>query len=98
MLGLLSPFGKRRQFQSILQVLAATTDARDPITAGHSTQVTEYAVGICNELGLSYNYTEMIRVASLLHDYGKIGVDDAILKKPGRLTSDEYEHIKILFL
>jgi HD-GYP domain-containing protein (c-di-GMP phosphodiesterase class II) len=83
-----------RQFQSILQVLAATTDARDPITAGHSTKVTEYAVGICNELGLSYNYTEMIRVASLLHDYGKIGVDDAILKKPGRLTPEEYEHIK----
>jgi HD-GYP domain-containing protein (c-di-GMP phosphodiesterase class II) len=83
-----------KQFQSILQVLAATTDARDPITAGHSEKVTEYAVGICNELGLSYNYTEMIRVASLLHDYGKIGVDDAILKKPGRLTEDEYEHIK----
>ncbi len=83
-----------RQFQSILQVLAATTDARDPITAGHSTQVTEYAVGICNELRLPYNYTEMIRVASLLHDYGKIGVDDAILKKPGRLTPEEYEHIK----
>lgn len=83
-----------KQFQSILQVLAATTDARDPITAGHSEKVTEYAVGICNELGLSYNYTEMIRVASLLHDYGKIGVDDAILKKPGRLTPDEYEHIK----
>jgi len=83
-----------RQFQSILQVLAATTDARDPITAGHSEKVTEYAVGVCNELGLPYNYTEMIRVASLLHDYGKIGVDDSILKKPGRLTSDEYDHIK----
>jgi len=83
-----------QQFQSILQVLAATTDARDPITAGHSEKVTEYAVGICNELGLSYNYTEMIRVASLLHDYGKIGVDDAILKKPGRLNDKEYEHIK----
>jgi HD-GYP domain-containing protein (c-di-GMP phosphodiesterase class II) len=83
-----------RQFQSILQVLAATTDARDPITAGHSEKVTEYAVGICNELGMSYNYTEMIRVASLLHDYGKIGVDDAILKKPGRLTTEEYDHIK----
>jgi HD-GYP domain-containing protein (c-di-GMP phosphodiesterase class II) len=83
-----------RQFQSILQVLAATTDARDPITAGHSTKVTEYTVGICNEMGLSYNFTEMIRVASLLHDYGKIGVDDAILRKPGRLTPEEYEHIK----
>jgi len=83
-----------KQFQSILQVLAATTDARDPITAGHSEKVTEFAVGICDELGLPYNYTEMIRVASLLHDYGKIGVDDAILKKPGKLNEDEYEHIK----
>ena len=83
-----------KQFQSILQVLAATTDARDPITAGHSEKVTEYAVGICNELGLAHKYTEMIRVSSLLHDYGKIGVDDAILKKPGRLTEEEYEHIK----
>jgi HD-GYP domain-containing protein (c-di-GMP phosphodiesterase class II) len=83
-----------KQFQSILQVLAATTDARDPITAGHSVKVTEYAVGICNELGFAYSYTEMIRVASLLHDYGKIGVDDSILKKPGRLDENEYEHIK----
>ena len=83
-----------RQFQSILQVLAATTDARDPITAGHSEKVTEYAVGICNELGLSYNYTEMIRVASLLHDYGKMGVDDVILKKPGELNEEEFEEIK----
>jgi HD-GYP domain-containing protein (c-di-GMP phosphodiesterase class II) len=83
-----------KQFQSILQVLAATTDARDPITAGHSEKVTEYAVGICNQLGLSHNYTEMIRVSSLLHDYGKMGVDDAILKKPGRLNDEEYEHIK----
>ena len=83
-----------RQFQSILQVLAASIDARDPITSGHSEKVTEYSVGICTELGLSYNYTEMIRVASLLHDYGKIGVDDVILKKPGMLTDAEYEQIK----
>lgn len=83
-----------RQFKSILQVLVASTDARDPITAGHSEMVTRYAVGICRELGLAKDYCEMIRVASLLHDYGKIGVDDAILKKPGRLTSDEYEEIK----
>ena len=83
-----------RQFQSILQVLAATTDARDPITAGHSEKVTKYAVGICNQLGLSYDYTEMIRVASLLHDYGKMGVDDVILKKPGELNEEEFEEIK----
>ena len=82
------------QFNSILRVLAATIDARDPLTAGHSEKVTEYAVGICEEMGLSSDYREMIRVAALLHDYGKIGVPDAILKKPGRLTTDEFEAVK----
>lgn len=83
-----------RQFQSILQALVASTEARDPITAGHSERVTEYSVGICNELGLPNDYTDMIRVAASLHDYGKIGVDDAILKKNGRLNEIEYDHIK----
>ncbi len=82
---------KQRQFGSILQVLAASIDARDPLTAGHSVKVTEYALGICDEMNLSNNYREMIRVASLLHDYGKIGVPDSILKKPGRLTKEEYK-------
>lgn len=85
---------RQRQFSSILQVLAASIDARDPLTAGHSEKVTEYALGICDELNLSTNYREMIRVASLLHDYGKIGVPDSILKKPGRLTKEEYETVK----
>ncbi|BBO72215.1 hypothetical protein DSCA_61450 [Desulfosarcina alkanivorans] len=85
---------RQRQFDSILQVLAASIDARDPLTAGHSEKVTDYAMGICEELNLSANYREMIRVASLLHDYGKIGVPDAILKKPGRLTQEEYEKVK----
>lgn len=85
---------RQRQFDSILQVLAASIDARDPLTAGHSAKVTEYALGICNQMNLSTNYREMIRVASLLHDYGKIGVPDAILKKPGRLTKEEYEKVK----
>jgi hypothetical protein len=83
-----------RQMQSILQTLAASIDARDPLTAGHSAKVTEYAVGIAQELNLSQEYCEMIRVAALLHDYGKIGVPDAILKKPGRLTREEYEIVK----
>jgi HD-GYP domain-containing protein (c-di-GMP phosphodiesterase class II) len=83
-----------KQFQSILQALVASTEARDPMTAGHSERVTEYAVGICEQLGLPTDYTDMIRVAASLHDYGKIGVDDAILRKPGRLTKEEYDHIK----
>ena len=85
---------RMRQFESILQVLVASTDARDPITGGHSLKVTEYVVGICREMGLGMEYTDMIRVASLLHDYGKIGVADDILKKPGRLTPEQYEVIK----
>lgn len=82
------------QFKSILHVLAASIDARDPLTAGHSEKVTEYAVGICREMKLSNDFSEMVRVASLLHDYGKIGVEDAILKKQGPLEHDEYEKIK----
>ena len=81
---------KVRQFNSILQVLAASIDARDSMTAGHSEKVTEYSVGICTQLDLSRDECEIIRVAALLHDYGKIAVPDAILKKEGRLTPEEY--------
>ena len=85
---------QERQFRSILEVLAASIDARDPLTSGHSALVTDYAVGICEELQLDSQYREMIRVAALLHDYGKIGVPDSILNKPGRLTGKEYEAVK----
>lgn len=83
-----------RVFKSILQVLAASIDARDSLTAGHSEKVTEYSVAICKEVGLPTDYSEMIKVAALLHDYGKIGVPDNILKKEGELTPEEYEVIK----
>ena len=82
------------QFRSILQTLAASIDARDFLTAGHSERVTRYALGICREMGLSREYTEMIRVASQLHDYGKIGIQDSILKKAGPLSESEKEEIK----
>jgi len=64
------------------------------LTAGHSDRVTLFAVGIAKEMGLSYDTIEMIRVSALLHDYGKIGIADAILKKPGKLTDKEYDEIK----
>ena len=85
---------RERQFRSILKTLAASIDARDPLTAGHSERVTEFALGICDELNLTKEYRDMIQVAALLHDYGKIGVPDSLLKKPRRLTADEYEVIK----
>lgn len=83
-----------RQFRSILEVLAASIDAKDPLTAGHSQKVTQYAVGIARELGFRESEIDVLSVASLLHDYGKLGTDDKILKKPGRLTPEEYDHIK----
>ena len=83
-----------KQFNSTIRVLGASIESRDPFTAGHSEKVTEYALGICGELGLSEDFRDMVKVASLLHDYGKIGVPDAILKKQGRLNQDEYEIVK----
>ena len=85
---------REQQFQSIIQTLAASIDARDFLTAGHSERVMEYAVGIANEMGLPGDYCKMIRVAALLHDYGKIGIGDSILKKNGKLSFEEYEEIK----
>ncbi|OHE63066.1 MAG: hypothetical protein A2001_15530 [Treponema sp. GWC1_61_84] len=82
------------QFRSILRVLAASIDARDALTAGHSERVTEYSVAICQAMDLPTEYTEMIRVASQLHDYGKIGIKDSILKKSGPLSGREREEIK----
>jgi HD-GYP domain-containing protein (c-di-GMP phosphodiesterase class II) len=85
---------RERQFRSILKTLAASIDARDPLTAGHSERVTEFALGICDEMDLTKDYRDMIQVAALLHDYGKIGVPDSLLKKPRRLTPEEFEVIK----
>ncbi len=86
--------GRESQFKSIIKILASSIDARDNLTAGHSEQVTEYSVGICREMGLDKEFQEMIRIAALLHDYGKIGVPDSILKKQGTLTPEEFAIIK----
>ena len=83
-----------KQFRSVLEVLAASIDAKDSLTAGHSSRVAQYAVGIALELGFNEEDIDTLNVAALLHDYGKLGTDDHILKKPGRLTPEEYEHIK----
>jgi len=85
---------QEEQFLSIVEVMAASIDAKDTLTAGHSAQVTRYAVGIARELGFGESDLDVIGVAGLLHDYGKLGIDDQILKKPGRLTIQEYSQIK----
>ncbi|UCD33366.1 MAG: GAF domain-containing protein [Desulfobacterales bacterium] len=83
-----------QQFRSILEVLAASIDAKDPLTAGHSLKVTKYAAGIARELGFAATEIEVLTVAALLHDYGKLGTSDNVLKKQGKLTPEEYDHIK----
>jgi len=85
---------QNQQWRSFLEVLAASIDAKDPLTAGHSHKVAEVAVGIAEELGLGETEKDILNVAALLHDYGKIGVSDAVLKKPGKLTPEEFAHIK----
>ena len=69
-----------------IQALAAAVDAKDPYTQGHSQRVAQYAVGLARALGLPEAEVDQVYVTGTLHDVGKIGVPDAILKKPGRLT------------
>lgn len=83
-----------KQFHSLLAALAASIDAKDALTAGHSKRVARFAVGIGRELGFSERELDVVEVAAILHDYGKIGIDDQVLKKPGKLSAKEYAHIQ----
>jgi putative nucleotidyltransferase with HDIG domain len=74
--------------------LNATVDAKDPYTAGHSQRVQRIAVALGEELGLERERLDVLRFAGLFHDIGKIGVPDAILTKPDRLTKLEFEIVK----
>ncbi|HTP10219.1 MAG TPA: diguanylate cyclase [Anaerolineae bacterium] len=76
-------------------VLAKIIDARDPYVSSHTTKVADYAVAIAGELGLPTGRVESIRQAALLHDIGKIGVSEHILNKPAKLSSEEYQIVKI---
>ncbi len=81
-------------FLGTIRALAQAIDAKDPYTRGHSVRVNRYAVILGRQLGLPDAELRDIHVASLLHDVGKIAIDDAILKKPGALTDDEFKIMK----
>lgn len=85
---------QKKTFDSFIETLASTIDARDPLTAGHSKRIALYADCIAQEMNISLNRREILRYAALLHDYGKIAIRDAVLTKRGRLTVEEYNHIK----
>ena len=84
----------RSLFMSSIQMLAGAVDEKDPYTKGHSDRVTRYSVILATELGLLQEEIEKIRISAQLHDVGKIGIEDRILKKPGALTPEEFEIMK----
>ncbi|EIM08455.1 metal dependent phosphohydrolase with GAF sensor [Planococcus antarcticus DSM 14505] len=84
----------QRMLLSMIRTLAKVLDARDPYTAGHSERVAKYSLWIAQKLGFDAQSCEELYKAALLHDIGKIGIPDDILRKPGRLTNNEYTAIK----
>jgi HD-GYP domain-containing protein (c-di-GMP phosphodiesterase class II) len=84
----------RELFIGTVKALAAAIDGKDPYTRGHSERVSRFSIAIAQRLGLSDDEVEKIRISALLHDVGKIGIDDSILKKPSALTDEEYEVMK----
>ena len=85
---------QQKLFAGFIDTLAASIDARDKITLGHSNRVKLYSELIAKKIGLNKDVTEIISKAAMLHDIGKIGIKDAVLQKKGALTKEEYEHIK----
>ena len=81
-------------YTGAIRALAAALDARDPYTAGHSERVSVISVAIGRVLKLSDDDLEVLRLGALLHDIGKIGLPDDVLRKPGALTAEEYDIIK----
>jgi len=77
-----------------VRALTASLDARDPYTAGHSERVSTLSVAIGEQMGLDADAIEVLRLGALLHDVGKIGVPDEVLRKRGRLTPAEFDAIK----
>src|SRR5262249_12462104 len=78
----------------LVHCLAAVIDAKDAYTAGHSERVSRIAVRIARRLNLSDEAISDVHVAGLLHDVGKIGIRDDMLLKPGKLTSEERDHLR----
>jgi HD-GYP domain-containing protein (c-di-GMP phosphodiesterase class II) len=84
----------RALFMGSIQMLAGAVDEKDPYTRGHSDRVTRYSLLIAKEMKLDHTFMETLQISAQLHDVGKIGIEDHILKKPGALTAEEFEVMK----
>ncbi|MBI1917492.1 MAG: HD domain-containing protein [Planctomycetes bacterium] len=86
---------QRQQFVQTVAALGRVVEIRDLYTANHTSRVTEYALLLGKELRVSPQEHSQLQIGTPLHDIGKVGIEDAILRKPGQLTSDEFEHMKL---
>lgn len=86
--------GAYEQISSTIYALTAAINAKDSYTFDHSIHVSQYAVLLAKEIGLNNNEVQIVKEAGLLHDIGKIGIPEHILKKQGKLTDEEYEIMK----
>ncbi len=84
----------RQLFLGTVKSLAAAIDGKDPYTRGHSERVARFSLAIAERMSLPDDEIEKLRISALLHDVGKIGIDDSILKKPSALTDEEFEIMK----
>ena len=84
----------RELFMGSIQMLAGAVDEKDPYTRGHSDRVTRYSLLIAKQMNLPAEFLEILQISAQLHDVGKIGIEDHILKKPGALTAEEFEVMK----
>lgn len=84
----------RELFVGTVKALAAAIDGKDKYTRGHSERVSRISVAIGKQMGLEAEELETLRISALLHDVGKIAIDDSILKKPAALTAEEFEIMK----
>jgi putative nucleotidyltransferase with HDIG domain len=85
---------QRDLFLDTITILAQAVEIRDEYTGGHTYRVSTYSILLAQELGMSAQDVELIRIGTPLHDIGKIGIDDSILRKPDRLTPEEFEVMK----
>ncbi len=81
-------------FLGTIRALTSAIDAKDPYTHGHSERVCDYSMMIAKELGVVEDELKIVELSSLLHDIGKIGVPEAILRKPGKLTDEEWAELR----
>ena len=86
---------QRDLFLDTITILAQAVELRDEYTGNHTFRVTTYSIMLAEHMNLPAAQIDLLRIGTPLHDIGKIGIDDAVLRKPDRLTAEEFEHMKL---